>query len=281
MIKQHKKMLILTSVITLLPIFIGLLLWRQLPASVATHFGVDNQPDGYCSKAFAVFGLPVMMLFFHLICIVATNIDPKRKNISKKVFHVVMWICPVISLVNCNILYVYNLGYKLNIGFVCGLFVGILYLILGNFIPKVKPNYSIGFRIPWALNDSDNWYHTHRFGGKCMVIGGNCNDCNLTISKCVDISCSSHCTMHSASSLFIYVLSENNGVSLLYLWIESTGLPRKIVRLPVYFIRKKKNPDDKRNTIIRLIVLSFAAVSIFVLLLGSGLIIMYFQDLFS
>ena len=64
--KQHKKMLILTSVITLLPIFIGLLLWRQLPASVATHFGVDNQPDGYCSKAFAVFGLPVMMLFFIL-----------------------------------------------------------------------------------------------------------------------------------------------------------------------------------------------------------------------
>lgn len=140
-------MLILTSVITLLPIFIGLLLWRQLPASVATHFGVDNQPDGYCSKAFAVFGLPVMMLFFHLICIVATNIDPKRKNISKRY-----------SMLLC--------------GFVCGLFVGILYLILGNFIPKVKPNYSIGFRIPWALNDSDNWYHTHRFGGKCMVIGG-------------------------------------------------------------------------------------------------------------
>ena len=54
-----------------------------------------------------------------------------------------------------------------------------------------------------------------------------------------------------------------------------------ILMLPVYFIRKKKNPDVKRNTIIRLIVLSFAAVSIFVLLLGSGLIIMYFQDLFS
>lgn len=54
-----------------------------------------------------------------------------------------------------------------------------------------------------------------------------------------------------------------------------------ILMLPVYFIRKKKNPDDTRNTIIRLIVLSFAAVSIFVLLLGSGLIIMYFQDLFS
>ena len=52
-----------------------------------------------------------------------------------------------------------------------------------------------------------------------------------------------------------------------------------ILMLPVYFIQKKKNPDDKRNTILRLIVLSFAAVSIFVLLLGSGLIIMYFEDL--
>lgn len=50
MIKQHKKMLILTSVITLLPIFIGLLLWRQLPASVATHFGVDNNQMGIVLK---------------------------------------------------------------------------------------------------------------------------------------------------------------------------------------------------------------------------------------
>lgn len=41
-----------------------------------------------------------------------------------------------------------------------------------NFLPTVKPNYTIGFRIPWTLNDPDNWYHTHRFGGKCMVIGG-------------------------------------------------------------------------------------------------------------
>ena len=56
MIKQHKKTLILTSVITLLPIFIGLLLWRQLPASVATHFGVDNQPDGYCAIVESITG---------------------------------------------------------------------------------------------------------------------------------------------------------------------------------------------------------------------------------
>lgn len=57
-------------------------------------------------------------------------------------------------------------------GFLCGLMIGVFYLILGNFIPKVKPNYTIGFRISWALCDPENWYRTHRFGGKCMVIGG-------------------------------------------------------------------------------------------------------------
>lgn len=172
MIRQHKKMLVFTSIVTLLPIVMGLLLRKQLPDPVATHFGADNQPNGYSSKAFAVFGLPVILLLIHFICVVVTNIDPKAKNISKKVFRVVLWICPLVSLVVCNMIYVYNLGYSLNIEFVSGLLIGVLYLILGNFIPKIKPNYSIGFRVPWALCDSENWYHTHRFGGKCMVIGG-------------------------------------------------------------------------------------------------------------
>lgn len=172
MIRQHKKMLVFTSIVTLLPIVIGLLLWKQLPDSVATHFGADNQPNGYSSKVFAVFGLPFILLMIHFICVVVTNIDPKEKNISKKVFQVVLWICPLVSLVVCNMIYVYNLGYQLNTGVIGGVLIGAFYLILGNFIPKIKPNYSIGFRVPWALCDSENWYHTHRFGGKCMVIGG-------------------------------------------------------------------------------------------------------------
>lgn len=172
MIKQHKKKLLLTSIVTLLPIFIGLILWNQLPDPVATHFRADNQPDGYSSKVYSVFGLPIIFLLIHMMCVIATNIDPKIQNINKKVFWVVLWICPVFSMVGCNMIYAYNLGYQFDIEFLCGLFIGVLYLILGNFIPKIKQNYTIGFRLPWALCDSENWYHTHRFAGKCMVIGG-------------------------------------------------------------------------------------------------------------
>ena len=86
MIRQHKKMILLTSIATLLPILIGLLLWKQLPDSVATHWSTGNEPDGYSSKAFAVFGLPVIMLILHLVCVIATNIDPKANSINKKIF---------------------------------------------------------------------------------------------------------------------------------------------------------------------------------------------------
>lgn len=172
MIKQNKKMILFTLVLLLLPIVMGLFLWNQLPDTVVTHWGADNQPDGYSSKAFAVIGLPAILLAIHLICIISTNIDPKAKNINNKMFSVVIWICPFISIVACAMVYGYNLGYQFDMGFFSSLLIGVLYIILGNFIPKIKQNYTIGFRIPWALNNSDNWYHTHRFGGKCMVIGG-------------------------------------------------------------------------------------------------------------
>ena len=128
--------------------------------------------SGYSSKAFAVFGLPLILLAVHLVCVVATNIDPKSKDINKKIFRVLLWICPLVSLFVSTVIYGYSLGYDFDMSYLCGILIGVLYLVLGNFLPTVKPNYTIGFRISWALCDPENWYRTHRFGGKCMVIGG-------------------------------------------------------------------------------------------------------------
>ena len=156
MIKQNKKMIILTSIVTLLPIVIGLLLWNQLPQLMATHFNFNGQPNGYSSKTFTVFVLPLILLVIHLFCVIGTSIDPKSKNINKKIFSIVLWISPLISLLVCSCIYGYALGYITNI----------------SFLTELMINYTVGIRTSWALDDPDNWYHTHRFGGKCMVIGG-------------------------------------------------------------------------------------------------------------
>ncbi len=172
MLKKYKGTIILTSVITLLPILAGLILWDRLPAEIATHFGTNNQPDGFSSKAFAVFGLPLVMLAIHLLCIVATNADPKKQNISSKAIGVVLWIIPLTSLLLMSVTYAYALGSKIRIGFIVIMFLGILFILLGNYMPKTKQNFTFGLKIPWTLNDEENWVKTHRLAGWLMVFGG-------------------------------------------------------------------------------------------------------------
>ena len=172
MLKKYKSTIIFTSVITLLPIIIGMVLWDRLPAEIATHFGADNLPNGYSSKAFAVFGLPFVMLAIHLLCILATNSDPKKQNISDKAVSIVLWIMPVLSLVLMIMTYAYALGSEIRIGFIVTMLLGILFILLGNYMPKTRQNFTFGLRIPWTLNDEENWTKTHRFAGRLTVICG-------------------------------------------------------------------------------------------------------------
>ena len=96
--KEYKEMMI-TSLITILPMFVGLLLWNRLPDTMATHFGSDNTPNGWSSKTFAVIGLPLFLLLLHWFSVGVTLNDPKKKNIGKMMFTVVFWIIPIVSVI--------------------------------------------------------------------------------------------------------------------------------------------------------------------------------------
>lgn len=172
MLKKHLKTIIATSVVTLSPIILGMILWEKLPEQIATHFNFSGEADSYSSKAFVVFGLPLIMLFFHFICLLATKADPKKKNLTDKNLIMVMWITPAISLLMSVLTYGYTLNSSIRIGTVVILFMGILFIIIGNYMPKVKQNYSLGIKLPWTLADENNWYRTHRLAGKLWVIGG-------------------------------------------------------------------------------------------------------------
>lgn len=84
--KEYKKTIIITSIITMLPFLIGVLLWNRLPDTIATHFGTGNEPNGWSSKTFTVVGMPALLLGIHLFTILITLNDPKRQNIGKNCF---------------------------------------------------------------------------------------------------------------------------------------------------------------------------------------------------
>ena len=88
--KINKKLLVITTIIILLPIIIGLIFWEQLPEEMATHWGTDNQPNGWNSKPMAVFGMPGIMAALHVFCLIVTYADPKKSNIGAKAIGIVI-----------------------------------------------------------------------------------------------------------------------------------------------------------------------------------------------
>ena len=172
MIKKYKKTLILTSVVLLIPVIVGLLLWNKLPDPMPSHWNIHGEVDGWSSKPFAVFGFPCILLALHWICVLASSADPKAKDYHPKMFHLVLWICPVLSLVLNALVYTTALGYPLDVEIIMPLLVGLMFIIVGNLLPKCRQSYTMGIKLPWTLHNEENWNKPHRFAGFLWVICG-------------------------------------------------------------------------------------------------------------
>ena len=169
---KNKKYWLITSAVTLLPIILGLLLWDQLPDKLPTHFGVDGAADGWSGKGFAVFGIPVMMLFVHIVIFFATRLDKQNRGHNEKVLNLVGLIFPAMSIVSSVIIYSLAMGKEPNLSMLLFPMLGLLFIAMGNWLPKIKQNSTLGIKIKWTLYSEENWNKTHRFAGFVWVIGG-------------------------------------------------------------------------------------------------------------
>lgn len=172
MIKKNAKILTITSLIILLPILVGVILWNQLPEKIPSHWNAAGEIDGWSSKPFAVFGMPLILLGFQWLCVLGTAADPKKEQHSGKILHFVFWIIPILSVVLHALTYGVAMGNEVRMEVVMPALVGAVLTIAGNYLPKCKQNYTIGIKIPWTLNSEENWNKTHRFAGKLWVVCG-------------------------------------------------------------------------------------------------------------
>ena len=172
MIKRNLKVLIISSILTILPILAGLILWNQLPEQIPTHWNAAGEIDGWSSKPFAVFGLPLIMVAAQWLCVLGSLADPKKENHPDKVLHLVFWIIPVLSIILNAFTYAAALGKEVKVEVITPILVGLILAIVGNYMPKCKQNYTIGIKIPWTLNSEENWNRTHRFAGWLWTFSG-------------------------------------------------------------------------------------------------------------
>ena len=170
--KINKTKLIISSIIILLPMLAGIILWNFLPEVLDTHWGVSGTPDGRGGKIIPVVVLPLTMLATHLLCMFATHKLGGNENQSPKAMSLIYWICPLLSVYCGAFIYAVNLGLKLNISAITFALMGVMFIVIGNYMPKMRQNPTLGIKIRWTLDSEANWNATHRFAGKLWTVIG-------------------------------------------------------------------------------------------------------------
>ena len=172
MLKKNKGLLIITSLVILLPMAAGLIFYDQLPETLISHWGIDGNADAQTDKALMVFLMPGILLAVHWLCIFMSLKDPKHHGNNEKLLRLVLWIMPVLSLVIGAMMYFVSSGTIENAVFMIPVLLGVLFLAIGNYMPKVQQSSTMGVRMKWTFSSKENWYATHRLTGKIWVLGG-------------------------------------------------------------------------------------------------------------
>ena len=153
----------------------GAVLWNQLPDQMASHWNENDQVDGYMSKFWGVYMMPLVTLGLFLLFLLIPNIDPLKANIAQFRGTFNLFITVIIAfMAYVHILTLrWNLGYTdLGIGQAMLPAMGLLFIMIGFMIRKAKRNWFIGIRTPWTLSSDSVWDEIHRLGGILFMISG-------------------------------------------------------------------------------------------------------------
>lgn len=151
--------------------------WNRIPETVALHFDIQGNPDRYGSKRELIVAVIILLavnLFTYLLLTNIHRIDPKkyavenRERLSRIAFATSVFLSGVVIVLILSTQYT---DFKIGISLILSL-LGLLFAIIGNYMPNMKPNYFAGFRVPWTLESPDNWRKTHQLGGRIWFAGG-------------------------------------------------------------------------------------------------------------
>ena len=169
-----KKSDIAVIVILLLSLVHILVVYPSMPQTIPTHWNIQGEIDGYGGKGtlFYIWGLNVLMAA--LFCVIP-KIDPRGKNYARfDGFYQAFKIIMILFMTGINEMMIFSAFGKFNLSVekIMPAAIGILFVIIGNYMPKCKQNYTFGIKTPWTLESEEVWNKTHRFSGPVWVVCG-------------------------------------------------------------------------------------------------------------
>jgi uncharacterized membrane protein len=148
--------------------------YPRLPDRMPVHWGFDGEIDRYGSRVEGAFLLPVVMLAIWALMRWLPTIDPRRANYAKFQDTYDLVITSALGLFTAMHVAIVGtaLGWPLSIGRLAPALVGLLFVVLGNSLPRARPNWWFGIRTPWTLSNDRVWMRTHRVGGYLLLGAG-------------------------------------------------------------------------------------------------------------
>lgn len=152
----------------------AVLSWPRLPEEVASHWDLNGAVNGTTSRFWLVLMMPILAVALAGILTIAPKVDPKRRNFP---LHAgAYWVVAnavLVFLAVVDVLVIgYNLGWPIKIQVVMMPGLGLLFIVIGNVMTRVRPNWIFGIRTPWTLSSEVSWRETHRIGGYGFVAVG-------------------------------------------------------------------------------------------------------------
>ena len=148
--------------------------WNRIPEEVPIHWNIQGEVDQYGGKFSALLLTPLAAAGVYVLMLVLPLIDPGRENYQRFAVPYTIFRLVIFGfLALCHIaMQVVAFGYPLNMNVVMYLGVGVLMVVLGNMMGKIRPNWFVGVRTPWTLSSKDSWTKTHRLAGRLFVVLG-------------------------------------------------------------------------------------------------------------
>jgi uncharacterized membrane protein len=152
----------------------GIALWGRLPDPMPAHWNAAGEIDGYMSKFWGVFLMPIITIGLVGLFMAIPHIDPLKANIAqfRDVFNLFIVFFTAYMLYIFALTIAAALGYQFNMTYFILPPVGLLFIGAGYLMKKAKRNFFIGIRTPWTLSNDEVWDKTHQMGSKLFIAGG-------------------------------------------------------------------------------------------------------------
>ncbi len=165
--------IILGSLICIIPMLIGIVFYKDLPDTMAIHFSQSGEANGFASKYFIVFIMPVLFAVLNIIVNLGLRRRDTKEHSAKGLQALGKWIVPPAAALTICLTFYQNLKPEENIvnSFIL-ILIGSILIISGNYFPKNHPNSRVGIKFPWLLKHEEAWNKTHRLSSRLWIIAG-------------------------------------------------------------------------------------------------------------